>query len=263
MIEEPTQLQKMMAEDLYLLGGQFAILCQFSHPDLAKGSYIHSRFATRIVTRLRNTTRFLNAAVYGSPEEKRAIFSIIHRYHSRVKGDGYDANDPELHKWTAATSFVGLVVIHETFIGKLAPQDMEALYHQSAVFGTSLQMTPEMWPATLEEFWKYWHHNLATLPVTDEARKLSRDLLYPINLPLWMQPLAPIARLLTVHLLPERLAQEYNLQRTAWSWLQFRVVVWIMQVTYLQLSRWFRQLMHRYYMDDLKRAVTKSQVSPI
>ncbi|CEJ93470.1 hypothetical protein VHEMI09056 [[Torrubiella] hemipterigena] len=134
----------MMTEDLYLLGGQFAILCQFAHPDLAKSSYNHSRFATCVAIRLRNTVRFLNAAVYGTPGEKTAVFSIIHKYHSRVKGNDYDANNPELHKWTVATSFAGLLVIYETFIGKLAPQDMKALYHQSVVFGTSLQMTPEM-----------------------------------------------------------------------------------------------------------------------
>ena len=203
-IAEPTHLRTLLVEDIYLLGGQFAILCQFAHPALAKGSYTHSNFATRIANRLQNTARFLNAAVFGTQQEKNAIFSVIHKYHAHVKGDGYDANDAELHKWTAATLFVAIVVVHEAIFRKL-PQDLlEALYKESAVFGTSLRMPPEMWPATLGDFWTYWNHNIATLEVTDMARKLSRDLLYPISLPLRLRVMTPLARVLTVHFLTRK-----------------------------------------------------------
>lgn len=118
-IADPTDLKVLLTEDIYLLGGQFAILCQFAHPALAKGTYNHSSFATRIPNRLQNTARFLNAAVFGTRQEKAAIFSVIHCYHARVKAEDYDANDLELHRWTAATLFVAIVVVHGTFFGEL------------------------------------------------------------------------------------------------------------------------------------------------
>lgn len=256
-IEEPARLRTLLVEDIYLLGGQFAILCQFAHPALAKGSYTHSSFATRIANRLQNTARFLNAAVFGTQQDKSAIFSVIHKYHTHVKGDGYDANDPELHKWTAATLFVAVIVVHEAIFGKLPRDLLETLYKESAVFGTSLRMPPEMWPATLDDFWTYWDHNIATLEVTDMARKLSRDLLYPINLPLRLRVMTPLARVLTIHFLPERLANEYGLQPTMLSRLQYQVAVNTLSITYPRLPDQMRQGMHQHYMEDLKRAVDK------
>ncbi|KJZ74773.1 hypothetical protein HIM_05890 [Hirsutella minnesotensis 3608] len=140
-IEEPTFLRELIEDDIYLFGGHFAILCQFAHPALAEGTRAHSSFAGRA-----------------------AIFSVIHGQHARVRGAGYDANDPELHRWTAATLFVSLLVVHETFFGPLAPDRLLALYRQSAVFGTSLRMPPDMWPATLADFWAYWEANYGIEP---------------------------------------------------------------------------------------------------
>lgn len=256
-IEEPTLIRELIVNDIYLLGGQFAILCQFAHPALAKGSFSHSSFATRIANRLKNTARFLNVVVFGTPEEKAAILSVIHGYHAHVKGDGYDANDPELQKWTAATLFVSLLVVHDTMFGKLPDDKVEALFKQCAVFGTSLRMPPEMWPTTLYDFWIYWDHNIATLEVTDMARKLCRDLLYPINLPLRLRLTTPLARILTVHFLPERLAKEYGLEPTIFSKLQFQAAVRTIQFTYPLLPQSARQATHKHYMEDLKIAVAR------
>lgn len=256
-IATPNVLKTVTSEDIYLLGGQYAILCQFAHPGLAKGSYLHSNFASRIAQRLQNTARFLNAAVFGNRREQEAIFSVIHKYHALVKGDGYDANDPELHKWTAATLFVSIVIVHEVFFGKLSQSKMEALFRESAIFGTSLRMSPDMWPETLDEFWAYWNRNIATLEVTPEAKSLAQDLLYPKNLPMWLQIQTPVARLVTTHWLPERLAREYGLQATpANRALYYTVVGWI-SVLYPYLPEGVRSNRHRQYMEDLERAVVR------
>lgn len=256
-IAEPDLIKTFATEDIYLLSGQFAILCQFAHPALAKGTYRHSSFAKRIPNRLENTMRFMTAASFGTQEEKEAIFSVIHRYHARVKGEDYDANDPELHKWTAATLFVSFVAVHEAFFGELSREKEEALCKEFAVFGTSLRMPPEMWPASLDEFWEYWNHNIATLEVTDMARKLSRDLLYPVNVPLWMRALSPVARSVTINLLPERLAREYDLQPTLADQLQFQAMVQTIRLGYLNLPLYMRQTMYQERIDDLRRSVQK------
>jgi uncharacterized protein (DUF2236 family) len=154
-------------------------------PGLARGSIEHSDFATRILHRLKTTSRFLNTAVYGTPEEKASVFSVIHKKHSTVKGEDYFANNPKLHKWTAATLFMSPIVVHEAFFEKLSTEKKEALFKESSVYATSLRMPTEMWPATLDEFWKYWNHNISTLPITQWAKDLAHSLLYPKNTPLW------------------------------------------------------------------------------
>ncbi|KAI1871130.1 hypothetical protein JX265_006170 [Neoarthrinium moseri] len=256
-IAEPNELKNYVDDAIYLTGGQFAILCQFAHPGLAEGSFKHSNFAYRILNRLQTTARFLNAAVYGTQQEKEAIFSVIHHAHADVKGETYYADDPELHKWTAATLFVSLVVVHEAFFGKLSREKQEALYRESAVYGTSLRMPPDMWPATLDDFWDYWNHNIETLEVTDWARSLAGDLLHPKKLPLWLRPQAPIARLLTIHWLPERFQREYGLKTTPLNTAMYHFVVGYTALVYPHLPRSLRQLPSKLYMKDMKKAVQR------
>lgn len=260
-IEDPAVLRELIVDDIYLLGGQFAILCQFAHPGIARGTVGHSTFASRIPERLRNTARFLNASVFGTEREKRAIFSVIHKYHARVHGEvggtRYDANDPELHLWTAATLFVSLVVVHEALFGKLGRARTEAMYRESAVFGTSLRMPPEMWPKTLDDFWAYWDHMIATLEVTPEAKKLSRELLWPKNLPWNMQVLIPLSRVVTKQLLPPRLRREYDLEPSTLDWIQYQAAVSGLSYLYPYLPASLRSRRHNMYMEDLKAAVAR------
>ncbi|EJT52991.1 hypothetical protein A1Q1_00305 [Trichosporon asahii var. asahii CBS 2479] len=260
-IEDPAILREMIVEDIYLLGGQFAILCQFAHPGIARGTAGHSTFASRIPERLRNTARFLNASVFGTEREKKAIFSVIHKYHAQVNGEvngeRYDANDPELHLWTAATLFVSLVLVHERLFGKISQERMEAMYRQSAVFGTSLRMPPEMWPKTLDDFWVYWDHMIATLEVTPEAKRLSRDLLWPKNLPWNMQAIIPLSRIVTKQLLPPRLQREYDLHPSTLDWIQYQAAINSLSFIYPYFPDSIRQRRHNMYMEDLKAAVAR------
>lgn len=254
-IEEPVELRKVTIDAIYLTGGQFAILCQFAHPALAEGSYKHSNFAYRVLNRLQTTARFLVAAVQGTQEEKEAIFSIIHRKHAEVKGDTYDADDPELHKWTAATLFVSLVIVHETFFGKVSKARQEQWFREAGVYGTSLRMPPEMWPATLDDFWVYWQHNIETLQVTDWARSLARDLLWPKAMPLWLRPTLPLARLFTTHWLPERLQREFNLVPSPFSTAMYHLSAGYTALVWPYIPKRLRYMPSKFYLEDMKKSV--------
>jgi uncharacterized protein (DUF2236 family) len=260
-IAEPKELLNYTNDGIFLLGGQYAILCQFAHPGLARGTYEHSNFASRLLNRLQTTARFLNVCVYGTQEEKEAILSVIHRAHSVVKGEDYFADDPELHKWTAATLFMSLVVVHEAFFGKLSYEKLNALFKESAIYGTALRMPPEMWPATLEDFWVYWNHNIQTLEVTDWAKGLCKDLLYPKYIPIWLKPVSPTARLLTTQWLPERLCREYGLKITNFDRVMYHCVVGHVSMLYPHLPQKAKTSLSRYYMKDLKKAVRQVQTT--
>lgn len=260
-VAEPKELKKLVIDGIYLTGGQFAIICQFAHPGLAEGSYKHSNFAYRIMNRLKTTARFLNVAVFGTKSEKEAIFSQIHRAHKYVKGDGYNADDPELHKWTAATLFVALIVVHEAFFGKVSREKQEALFKESSVYGTSLRMPPEMWPATLDDFWEYWNHNINTLQITDWARSLTRDLLWPKAMPVWSWPQLPVARLMTTHWLPQRFRHEFGLEITPLSTGMYRFIAANVSLWYPKLPKAIREYPSRYYIRDMKKAVERIEAT--
>ncbi|TLS21610.1 uncharacterized protein PpBr36_09606 [Pyricularia pennisetigena] len=258
-IQEPVELRKMAQDAIYLVGGQFAILCQFAHPALAEGAFKHSNFAGRVVNRLQTTSRFLFAAIHGTQEEKEAIFGVIHRRHASVKGAGYDADDPELHKWTAATLLVSLITVHETFFGKVSRPLQERWFREAGVYGTSLRMPPDMWPATLDEFWRYWQHNIDTLHVTDWARSLAADLLWPRHIPVWLWPVLPAGRLFTAQWLPERLQREYGLTPSPLGNALFHFTAGYTALIYPYLPMWVRQTPARFYMQDMKRSVEMIQ----
>ncbi|KAL4914907.1 hypothetical protein BDW62DRAFT_204127 [Aspergillus aurantiobrunneus] len=257
-ITEPVLLRSITTNDIYLLGALFTILCQFAHPGLAKGSYYHSQFASRFQQRLQKTGCFLNVAVNGTDEEKRTIFTTVHRYHARVRGPDYSADDPELHKWTAATLFVAILRVRETFFGAMGADEMDGLFRECAIFGTSLRMPPETWPRSLDEFWSYWDYHIATLTITDEAKSLVRGLLDPpMELPVGMAWALPVIRTVTVNWLPERLARAYNVQPGLASQAAYvGVVAWVRAVYPFVPGGW-RGRLSRENMEEVKRAVQR------
>lgn len=145
--------------------------------------------------------------------------------------------------------------MHETFFGKMSTARMEQLYRESAVFGTSLRMPPDMWPPSLAAFWAYWDHEVATLEVTDWARSLARDLLWPHHVPLWMRASAPAARLLTVHWLPERFQREYGFKVSPLRTGAFHLLAGYVAVVYPLLPRRLKGKPGRVYLADMKKAV--------
>jgi uncharacterized protein (DUF2236 family) len=176
-IAQPNELRRLTKEAIYLTGGQYALLCLFLHPGLARGAVEHSDFDRHLMDRLRTTTRFINAVIFGTELEKRAVISVLHKEHEMVVGEGYSANDPELHKWTAATLFMSVKMVHEAFFHKLARNEEVRLYREAAIYGTSLKMPADWWPATLDDFYKYWDESIANLEMTKQAQTLSKQLL--------------------------------------------------------------------------------------
>lgn len=265
-IAEPILLRTLVVEPIFLLGGQYAILLQFAHPGLAQGSLEHSDFGSRILNRLKTTTRFLTAAVFGTDEEKAAIMGVIHRKHATVTGGGgdegfekYFADNPELHKWTAATLFMSLLVVHKAIFGDIGREKEEQLFYESAIYATSLRMPPEIWPATLDDFYIYWNNNIATLPITPWAKTLCHQLMYPKYIPLPLQLLSPLNRLLTFHWLPERIRNGYGFPETRARRWAYQVAIWGIKWSYRAIPGRWRKARHRVLVEDMRRSVRRIQ----
>jgi uncharacterized protein (DUF2236 family) len=162
-IAEPKEILSHAEESIFLLVGHYAILFQLAYPGLAQGTFEHSSFPSRLLNHLQTTARFLNVCITDPADEKEAIFSFVHRAQSSVEGVTYSADDPELDRWTVATLFVSLVVVHEGLFGNPSREKMETLFKKGAIYGSSLRMPPDMWPSTLDDFWAYWIQKIETL----------------------------------------------------------------------------------------------------
>lgn len=102
-------------------------------------------------------------------------------------------------------------LVWEQIFGPLDAESADRVYLEFIPIGATLQMPATLWPATREGFGAYWRERVATVDVTAEARRIAHDLLHPRVAPWWLQPLLPRIRLVTVGLLPPRLAQAYGL----------------------------------------------------
>jgi uncharacterized protein (DUF2236 family) len=166
--------------------------------------------------------------IFGTPEEKAAMKAWVDRAHSRVKGEvqsgqrkneAYDAMNPELQLWVAATIYASMVGMYEKVYGELPPLKAELVYQAYACMGTSLQVPREMWPADRKAFRVYWDDMIANkLSVTPDARGVLDELFHPKGLPLWARPIAwvllPIVRPLTIEQLPPNIRDGFGLKST-------------------------------------------------
>jgi uncharacterized protein (DUF2236 family) len=209
-------------ETALLLGGGRALLMQLAHPMVAAGVADHSAFRSDVFGRLANTLDLTLTVAFGDAEQRRTAAARVEETHRRVRGarDGhtYSALDPELLRWVHATLVDSALVTYERFVGWIAPE-ARARYHedmksQAEAFG----VPREALPRTYEEFRAYADGMVATLEVTAEARRLSRDVI-DLPVPPALAPVAWLWRLVTTGLLPSRLREAFELP---WRPLQDR-----------------------------------------
>jgi uncharacterized protein (DUF2236 family) len=175
------------------------------------------------------------------------------RDHGASGDPRYDARDPELQLWVAATLYDTAITVYERVFGPLAPDEAERVYREYAVLGTALQMPAELWPADRAAFRAYWDGMLPRLSADPPIRAVARELLKAEKAALPIRVAMPLARFATIGLLPPSVralfgfrwtpAQQHRLDRL------FRVVAPV----YRRLPRALRHLPQRRYLATLSR----------
>jgi uncharacterized protein (DUF2236 family) len=237
-----------------LLGGGRAILLQVAHAPVGRGVAEHSDFASRQLNRLRATMTYIYGVTYGSPAARARIAAEVTAVHRDVHGPGYDALDPRLQLWVAATLYDTGLLLYQRWFGPLSEAVAERIYREYRVLGTTLQMSPELWPANRAEFREYWQDMLATITVGEHARQVCRDLLFPRRLPAVLRPAMPLNRLVTAGLLPARIRDGYGLPWGAGRRRRFEMVMSATAAVYPRIPRAIRVLPSDYYFG--RRAAT-------
>ncbi|RAO73923.1 uncharacterized protein BHQ10_009935 [Talaromyces amestolkiae] len=169
------ELKMVARESITYVAGPAAILLQIAHPLVGQGVADHSTFAKRAISRAEYTQMFIYCMIFGTDSEKAAMKDYVDKAHSRVVGGegkrAYNAQNPELQLWVAATIYASIVGMYELIYGPLPKARAERVYQAFSIMGTSLQLPQEMWPKNLSAFRAYWNDMVEhQLLVTNDAR---------------------------------------------------------------------------------------------
>ncbi|KAL4891816.1 hypothetical protein BDV59DRAFT_203089 [Aspergillus ambiguus] len=261
-LKNPQHIQRILREGIILAGGAAAILLQVANPGVGKGVGNHSNFAYRPVDRLRTTMTYVYCMVFGSPKEKETVIQLVHRAHSVVKGSDYSADNAQLQLWVAATLYAVGIELYEKVFGSINEQKAEELYREYAVLATSLRVPPEMWPKDREAFWVYWDEQIQSFEVCEEAKEVAHDLLRNKKLPIYLRSFLPLLRVMTTHMIPPRLREEYNLKDTKSRKRVYQVTMGLTKITYPVIPKFIRTYPHKYYLKDMRRRIEKANGKP-
>lgn len=251
------------AEAVLIAGGGRGVLLQIADAGVGRGVAEHSDFASRPLDRLHATLTYVYAVAFGSDEEIAFVRARVNRRHGPVHSapgeESYTAFDPQLQLWVAATLYNSALTVHRQVFGE--PDDVLAdrLYAAYADLGTVLQVPAGVWPVERAAFDRYWSARLGQLTADAAARRIARDLLWPRTGPLALRIVMPLARLLTVGLLPRRVRDLYRFTWTEWHQRAFDTVLAVIRVVYPRLPRRLRQWPKNHYLRVLRRHMREAR----
>jgi uncharacterized protein (DUF2236 family) len=246
----PLRIADVSADVALLAGGGAAILLQIAHPAVGQAVAEHSDFARRPLDRLNGTLTYLYVTVYGTPAEAAEVARRVGAAHRPVRSDRYDARDPGLQLWVAATLYDTAMHVRELVFGPLREIDAEALLADYSVIATALGVPRALWPADRAAFGLYWNESVASLRVTDASRRVAQQLLHPTGGPWWLRPAMPLVRALTAGLLSEELRTAFGLPHNQ---TRFEQIMRVTRAVYPRLPRWVRFAAQRRYLAAFRK----------
>ncbi|MGW0357708.1 oxygenase MpaB family protein [Nocardia nova] len=127
------------------------------------------------IKRGRTTMTYIAVAVAGNAQDRRIFREAVNAAHRQVRSRprspvSYNAFDPRLQLWVAACM---AAVFEDTrrLRGGRSRHDPEAVHRAAAVFATTLQVPPELWPADRAAFERYRTEQLDRLDFDDRMRE--------------------------------------------------------------------------------------------
>ncbi|GAC78893.1 Uncharacterized conserved protein, DUF2236 family [Gordonia malaquae] len=221
------ELDEQQITDLTLLGpallaGPANVIMQLTLPAVGYGVY-ESKVETgnlfkHPVKRTRTTLTYLAVAAMGDAELRRKYRHAVNKSHAHVRSSSsspvkYNAFDAKLQLWVAACLYRGW----EDMIRLYGDPSVitEEAYRQGAIMGTTLQMPPEMWPATRADFEVYWNETVASMELDDVIRSYLKSL---VRFKFAAKPVSmimgPWSELLTVGYLPPEFRDKLGVTQT-------------------------------------------------
>ncbi len=206
---------------LFLAAGRAALL-QLAHPWVAAAIAQHSRTLHDPVGRFHRTFRVMFTMVFGSPDQALEAARHLHRRHGSIRGkipeasgefaagSSYQANDIAALRWVFATLVESAWLAYELVLPPLTPEERDQYYAGSCTTAALFGIPREELPGNWREFRGYVESMLQsnTLVVSAAARVMAHELQSGagswLRSPFWY-------RALTIHLLPSRLREQFQL----------------------------------------------------
>ena len=208
---------RVNGEAVLLAGGARALLLQIAHPSVAAGVADHSGFDRDPWERLWGTLSAVLDVAFGDIEQARAAAARVTGLHAHVVGsrDGtaYSALDPELLLWVHLTLVDSALVSYERLVGRIGLRARDRYIDEMRRFGELFGVSVSDLPVDAASFARRRDGYVASLRVTDEARRLLPGIISP-PVPLALEPAAAATKLLTVWMLPPTVRSAFGL---AWD----------------------------------------------
>ncbi|HTV66089.1 MAG TPA: oxygenase MpaB family protein [Bryocella sp.] len=207
---------------LFLAAGRAALL-QLAHPWVAAAIAEHSRTLNDPIGRFHNTFRVMFTISFGPLEQAFAAARHLHRLHENIRGtlpqatgchpanSSYQANESAALAWVFATLVDSSLLAYELALPPLTPWEREQYYTESLKSAALFGLGADDLPSNLAGFHSYLRFTLQSdkLGVSAAARRLAHQLQngsgLPVSVPFWY-------RALTLHLLPPRFRDEFQLR---------------------------------------------------
>ena len=242
-----------------ILAGSANVIMQLARPGVGHG-VVESRVETgRIfdhpIKRTRTTLTYLSVAVMGTDEERAAFRQAVNKAHVQVYSTEdspveYHGMDPGLQLWVAACLYRGAEDAYRVFNGLL---DADTLYADAAPLGTTLQVREEDWPATRDDFERYWTEQLAHVEIDDTVRQYLHAVTRLRFLPRPVSAvLGPLNQFVTTGFLPEEFRREMQYTWTPRQQRRFDRLTSTVGFTTRHLPRRLREFPFNFYLWDMR-----------
>lgn len=245
-----------------LLGAAANIIMQLSWPGVGYG-VVESKVDSgnvfkRPLKRNRTTLTYISVAALGTEAEKETYREWVNKSHRQVRSTEsspvkYNAFDPELQLWVAACLYKGFEDLFELLGGALDDATRERLYQTSEALGTTLQVRPEMWPASREAFGEYWEQGLEKVHIDDTVRAYLTRLTRLEFMPTFIRrPLANWNQWVTTGCLPQKFRDEMRFEWSDRDQERFERFMRRVGAVVFRLPKPLRQYPFNYFLWDMR-----------
>jgi uncharacterized protein (DUF2236 family) len=209
----------LQLEAVLLAGGLRALLLQLAHPAIGQGVAEHSDFAADPLARLRGTLVYVYEVAAGDPASAGLVIDRVDRLHARVVSSpgasvGYDAADPHLQFWVAATIADTALRIADAVWGRLPEPLGDELLARLGRIGTELGMPQERWPVSRRAFDAAFAEVATELRLDPVPRRVIAELFAARGAPRWVRAALPFLIAATLPTLPALRAELEPLRTT-------------------------------------------------
>lgn len=249
-----------------LLAGGANVIMQLGRPGVGYGvleSTVHSgNLFQHPGKRARTTFTYLAIATLGTEHDRKKYRRAVNRAHAFVRSNEtspvqYNAFDPELQLWVAACLYKGYEDGYQALTGRSLPRESrESLYAAAAPLGTTLQVRPEMWPDTLEDFEKYWRDGLDQVSIDPPVRELLLDIARLRFLPAVLRvPFGRFHMFVTTGFLPPVFRGQLGLPWTRRDQRRFDRMIGAIGAVATRLPGPFRRFPYNLLLWDVRRRI--------